>query len=304
MEKWWKNHADKSGDPEWHQWVDRFGELMHIKMLEWKDEHTNQVDGKRVFGLSKAGGCTRDIALGLLGFKGEDVSGSSRFTFWLGHAVEIAALATLEAAGYPLIETQQECILLDKSGRPIAQSKSDGVVKILGIPTIVSVKSAAYKMSGQQKGKWIRRGFAEYPFVGFRMANPSGYVQLQCELAASGFKQGLALVAAKDIVKVFEKDEYLGEKGNGSLTFYAEIIKPEIETSELATDILSEQMNYVDKGSAGPAMYFAKNTSQYVELEKAKVIPSNVWGGKNKELTGSFNPCGGCAKVEVCGEQD
>ena len=50
-------------------------------------------------------------------------------------------------------------------------------------------------------------------------------------------------------------------------------------------------------------MYFAKATSTYVELEKAKVIPSNIWGGKNKELTGSFNPCGGCARVEVCGEQ-
>lgn len=302
MEKWWAAHADDSKSKEWHKWVEKYSELLTLKKLELTEEHENTVDGKRVFGMSKSGGCSRDAALNLLGFKGESNTGSEKFTFFLGHSIELAALTTLEAIGYP-IDTQQSCVIYDKSGRPIMQSKSDGFTKILGIPTIVSVKSAAYKMSGQRKGKWIRRGFAEYPFVGFTQANPTGYVQLQNELASTGAKQGLVIVAAKDIVKAFEKDDYLGEKGNGSLAFYAEIIKPNLEMAEKSMEIFSRQMDAVERGDAGPAMYINKNTMEYVELEKAKVVPSNIWGGKNQELTGTFNPCGGCRRVGVCGEQ-
>jgi len=304
MEKWWKQHADKADDPEWHKWIDKFTELLMLKHDEWKADHVNEVDGKRVFGMSKSAGCSRDAGLNLLGFKGESFSGSDYFTFWLGHAVEIAALATLDLVGYPLMDTQASCVIYDSKGRPLMQSKSDGVIKILGVPTIVSIKSAGYKMSGQRKGKWLRRGFAEYPFIGFRAANASGYIQLQNELVASGFKQGLAVVAAKDIVKAFAKDEFLGEKGNGSLTFYTEIIKPEIEIAERSAEIFSRQLDYVERGVAGPAMYIHKESMSYIELLRADVQASNVWGGKNQELTGTFNPCGGCQRVKVCSEQD
>jgi len=303
MEKWWKEHADKHDDPEWVRWVSVFSDLLIKKQTEWTQKHSNEdADGNRVFGMSKIAGCSRDTALGLLGLEGEPESGSTNFTFWLGHAVEIAALATLEVIGYHLEDTQAK-VSLDGPSGTLFQSASDGVTKVLGIPTVVSVKSSAYKMSGQSKGRWIRRGFAELPFLGVRRAHVSWYAQLQGEMAAGKYPQGLVVVAAKDIMKVFEKDEYLGERGNGSLTFYAEIIKPEIEIVERAIEVHEQQMKDVRAGRAGRPMYM--NTDyQYVELQKAHIVPSNIWSGKNQELTGTFNPCGGCHRREVCSNAD
>lgn len=303
MEKWWKEHANVHNDPEWVMWVSVFSDLLVKKQTEWTQEHKNVDDeNNKVFGMSKASGCTRSSALKLLGYKPEPVSGSTNFTFWLGHAVEIAALATLEVIGYHLENTQAEMKLTGNLGKEtvtLMQSASDGIVKVLNAPTIVSVKSAAYKMSGQRQGKWIRNGFAELPFLGVRKSQPSWYAQAQSEMAASGIKQTLFIVAAKDIVKAFENDEYLGERGNGSLTFYAEICKFEPEVADLIISTHEKQLSLVREGKAGPALYMT-NAYQYVELEKANVQSSNIWGGKNKEITGSFNPCGGCQLVEAC----
>lgn len=302
MEEWWKVHAKHETDPEWIAWCDRFLELYRIKSAEMTTEHLNVVDGMRVFGMSKAGGCTRASGLNILGYDKEDNSGSTNFTFWLGHTVEIGVLATLEAVGYPILNSQ-ESVIIRGVKYPIMQSTSDAIIKILGEPTIVSVKSAAYKMSGRTKGKFLRRGFAELPFEGIRAKQPSWYAQIQSELFGSGIKQGLILVASKDIVKAFEDDEYLGKKGNGSLTFYAELIKPELELVHQIIDIHEEQMIQVmEHKSAGRAMYLRSDTMQYVELEKGSVQKSNIWGGKNKEITGTFNPCGGCQFAKVCAD--
>lgn len=299
MENWWKKHSGKSDDQEWNKWLDKFEQLLEEKIVEWRSEHVNEVDGVRVFGMSKSAGCTRDLALNLLGHKEQDLSGSSLFTFWLGHVVEVACLATLVSVGYELEQTQSPCIIYDETGRPLMKSTSDGITRIHGIQTIVSVKSAAYKMSGLQRGKWIRRGFAELPFIGFAQSNTSGYVQLQNEMYASGIRQGLVIVASKDIVKAFENDPYLGNNGNGSLTFYTELIQAWPEISEKSIEVLSNQMDCIRSGVAGPAMY-VNDKFEYIELEQANVIPSNIWGGINKDKTGKFNPCGGCNRIEAC----
>lgn len=303
MEDWWKNHADIHDDPQWIEWLSVFKALLDKKFLEWSSEHDNSVNGTKLYGMSGSGGCVRKATLKLIGYKPERDSGSSYFTFWLGHAVEIATLATLQMIGYPLLDTQKSLILeteIDGEVTPLMKSASDGITKIFGVMTPVSVKSAAYKMSGQNKGKWIRRGFAEYPFQGVRESNPSAYTQLQMEMLAGGYKQGLVLITSKDIVKAFENDEYLGKKGNGSLTFYAEIIKPEPEIVEPTVSKFTESFILSKENKAGPAWYLQKGTYQYVELNKAHYTPSNIWGGPNQKLTGSFNPCGGCELRDAC----
>lgn len=303
MEDWWKKHADIHDDPQWLEWLSVFKVLLDKKFIEWSEEHDNSHDGQKLFGMSGTGGCVRKASLKLLGYKPERDSGSTYFTFWLGHAVEIAALATLQLVGYPLLDTQKKLVLeseLNGKVEPVMRSASDGIISILGKPTPVSVKSAAYKMSGQMKGKWIRRGFAEYPFAGVRSSNQSAYVQLQMEMYAGGYQQGLILIASKDIVKAFENDEYLGKKGNGSLTFYTEIVKPETEITEPVIKEFTEALSNVRNGKAHPALYLQKDTYKYIELQKAHYTPSNIWGGPNKELTGTFNPCGGCELREAC----
>lgn len=305
MENWWKDHADKHDDPQWIEWLSVFKGLLDEKFVEWSEEHDNSVDGKKLYGMSGTGGCVRKATLKLIGHKPERESGSSYFTFWLGHAVEIAALATLEMVGYKLLDTQRKLVLeteLNGEVAPLMRSASDGIIKILGIETPVSVKSAGYKMSGFMKGRWLRRGFAEYPFAGTRSVNQSAYIQLQMEMLAGGYQQGLILVASKDIIKAFENDEYLGKNGNGSLTFFSEIVKPEPEVVEPVVKAFTNSYALSLKGQAGPALYPQKDTYQYVELKKAHYVPSNIWGGVNKEMTKSFNPCGGCDLRKVCAD--
>lgn len=298
METWWKDHYGRPQDPEWHKWINIYADLVTKKNQELVEVHSNIVDGEKVFGMSKAAGCTRANAINYVSGAQYEESGSTNFTFWLGHTVEIATLATFIACGYD-VEFQKEVSVKDSNGTTVMASKSDGFTKILGEPTVLSIKSSAYKMSGQRKGKWIRFGFPALPFEGIRKLQPSWYLQAQLEMAGSGAKQALIIVAAKDIVKVFENDEYLGPKGNGSLTFYAELIRPEPELIHEAIDINAKQLAIARSGEYGPAMYLAHDYS-WVELEKAKVIPSDIWGGVNKVKTGAFNPCGGCNKRVAC----
>lgn len=302
MEKWWKLHGGSWNDPEWKEWIRVFDAMMEIKKKEMLSEHTNKNEaGEDVFGMAKAGGCTRASALSLLGYDKSEFSGSTKFTFWLGHAVEIAALATLHMAGYPMLGTQGEVYLGD-----CMASASDGEIKLFpNIPTIVSVKSSAYKMSGRRfdkagKATWTRRGFPELPFEGVKKSQPAWYVQGNCEAYAKNYSQWLLVAVSKDIMKVFENDEYLGDKGNGSLTFYAELVPTDTTIALNALDIHEKQWEYYLEGKGGPAFYVNNETLRYVELQKGKVDKNNVWGGKNQELTGTFNPCGGCPLLEVC----
>src|SRR3970040_296703 len=200
MERWWKDHSDNPDDSEWARWIDIFSELLETKKSEWLKEHENlDVNGSPVFGMAKSIGCTRANALSLLGHEGEQYSGSSRFTFWLGHVVEVAALATLNAIGYELLGAQEPCYLGTTNA-----STSDNIIKLLGKGTVVSVKSTAYKMSSARKVKgggteYNRRGFAELPFMGVKLAQPSWYVQLVTEIEAHGIVPGIVLAASKHI---------------------------------------------------------------------------------------------------------
>lgn len=296
MEKWWKTNAANPESEEWKSWIETFKEFIDVKYTEMTEAHSNvNPEGTKLYGMASAGGCTRKNTLKLLGYPEEDFSGSSQFTFFLGHVVEIAALATLHHSGYPILETQ----IPVEFGK--MYSYGDGLIELLGRKTMVSVKSTAYKMSSQRKGKWYRRGFAQLPFEGTYNTNPSHWVQMQAELAATGYSQGLMLYVSKDIVQVFEKDEYLGENGNGSLTFYAELITSDKEAQQMILDTYDKQYEYAMRGEGGPPLVFTTKTGGYIELpEPAKVLESNKWGGKNQDATGTFNPCGGCNFIESC----
>lgn len=307
LEKFWQEHCGDNNhdDPEWHQWLTKYQELMTLKMIEFKSEHKNEIDDQKVYGMSKVGGPTRAANLAKLGFKPSIRSGSTNFTFWLGHEVELAALATLEMIGVEIKDTQAKQQIfteIDDKKIPLFGSTSDGITNFLGLNTVISVKSAAYKMSGKRAGQWYRQGFAELPFEGVRKSHPEYWLQLQAELLASGYPQGMFVFAAKDIVKAFEGDEYLGARGNGSLTFYVELIKPEVELHEMIMKMWTDTYKARSEGKAGDCYYVSKNF-QYVKLEKAEVNPKNIWGGKNQEITGRFNPCGGCDFLKVCSEQ-
>jgi hypothetical protein len=305
LENWWKQHGGVWDDPEWKRWVDKYDELMAVKNKEMLTGHENIMpDGRNAFGMAKSIGCTRATALSFLGYDKEEFSGSTKFTFWLGHNIEVAALATLHCAGWPLLGTQIPSYL----GNSMA-STSDASIKLLGSPTLVSVKSTAYKMSGFRNGKWLRRGFPELPFEGIKASQPGWYVQLQAELAGSGLKQGLFLIVSKDIMKVFENDPFLGKGGNASLTFYIEYVSLE---QDIAKNIMFVHDSIYDIIGAGvpsairnrlpvPPLYMNKDY-QYVELEKANVDPKSIWGGPNQKLTGTFNPCGGCNLIQACKE--
>ena len=78
------------------------------------------------------------------------------------------------------------------------------------------------------------------------------------------------------------------------------MIKPELEVSEPIINAFSNGMLLARQGKASAALYPEKHTYNYVELKKAQYVPSNIWGGSNKELTKTFNPCGGCGLRKAC----
>lgn len=300
MEKWWKEHAQRHDDPEWLRWISVYEDIVAEKLTEQSTEHSNMLDGDKLFGMSGVGSCVRDRGLSYLGFPDEQ-SGSSMWTFWIGHSLECSALATIT------------CILTEEVKRQVPvtigpfMSASDAHTKLYGLDTVVSVKSMAYKMSGRKRvkgGGWeyTRRGFAELPFQGMKASHPSYYAQMAVELEATGFKQGLFVVCAKDIVKAYENDDYLGYKGNGSLSFYCEIVRPEPEIARAAIDMFSERLEYVQHGEAGKPYYLSKDY-RFVELVPHEYIEENVWGGENQKRTGTFNPCGGCGRLKACEEE-
>lgn len=242
--------------------------------------------------MSKAGGCTRQAALKLLGYKPEPFSGSSLFTFALGHHCEVMAIASLEAIGFT-IDGTQSAVAID----PMMHSYSDGIITGRGLDHILSVKSTAYKMSGKKNGKWTRRGFAELVFGGCKENQPGWWAQMQAEMHGSGRKKALLVVVAKDIVKAFEEDEYLGKNGNGSLTFFVEEV--DYDETFCRTQLVpawAQNWNATLRGQAGPAFYLSKSGS-YVLLDQA-----NTNHMPNATLTGTFNVCRYCDFINACKE--
>jgi hypothetical protein len=289
LEGWHREHGGNHESPEWKAFLADLATLMQTKFGELEEEHSNA--GR--FGMSKAGGCTRAAALKLLGYDSKQLSGSTRMTFLTGHLLECVAVASMKAIGYE-VTGLQDAVKID----PYMQSYTDGRFVLDGVETILSAKTTGYKMSGKdyRTGKFLRRGFAELPFEGVRKAQPGWWAQKQAEMHGSGLTQALVLVIAKDIVKVFEQDEWLGEKGNGSLAFYAELIPYDKEFCE---SVMHPVWKYtwleVEGGVAPEPFYF--NGKEYVALDAEDRAGK---GGKNATLTTTYNPCNYCDLADAC----
>lgn len=286
-EQWWQQHGGKHDSPEWNAFLANVAAKIPLKLQELSEEHTN--NGR--FGMSNAGGCTRQSSLKLLGYEKEELSGSTRFTFMLGHLIEVVGgICTLEALGYP-VRGLQEKVRID----PFMESATDGIFDLDGVPTILSVKSAGYKMSGFDKrsGTWRRYGFAQYPTDGVLGTTPKYYAQSQMEMRAANISQSLTFVVAKDIIKAMEGDPKMKE--NGSTTFYAELIPYNPSHAQRIHEVWQRQWSAILKSEAGPAMVFTKN-AEWVELTPADTGKDSP----NKALTGSFNFCDYCDLVASC----
>lgn len=289
-EGFWRDHAGRFDDPEWRAFISDYRSLIATKYEELLTQHNN---GGR-FGMSKAGGCTRAAQLKALGHDSEQLSGSSRATFFIGHTVEIMALATLIRCGYAITDLQ-----MPLSIEPIMQSARDATIALDGVRTLLSVKSSSYKKSGNEwRGKervWVRRGFPELPFEGVRRSQPGYWAQLQAECAADNYDQALILFVAKDMVKAMENDPYLGEKGNGSLTFYGELVPADPEFIKNAlVPAWTEAWGHVSAGRAGRGLYIHKKENRYVELNP------NDDAGNKKVLAQGWSPCGWCDQSTAC----
>lgn len=300
LERWWAEHGGKHDDPAWTRFLNRFTSYLYVKVDELTSEHENVgEDGEKVFGMSKAGGCTRSAALKLLGYEPEPPSGSTMFTFFTGHVLECAALAMMEALGYTIIDSQARVTIPG-----LMASASDGIIELYGHPTILSVKTTGYKKSGRERRGntyiWVRRGFPELPFAGVRKAQPTHWAQMQAEMHATGIRQALYLVLSKDIIKAMEGDPYLDSKeGNGSLAFYAEVVRYNQAFCEnQLIPVWEKQMGCVKRGVPGDAFFISNSEDVYVPLVHA----SADWN-PNAERTGTYNPCGYCDLVQACASQ-
>lgn len=282
MEAFWREHAGKHDDPQWLAYLSAYDVLLRAKMAEMGEEHSN--DGR--FGMSKAGGCTRAASLKVLGYESE-LSGSTRATFAIGHQVEVMALATMVAIGYKVENVQgRVCI------EPTMTSAIDGETVLDGVRTLLSVKSAGYKMSGFnfRAKTWTRYGFAQFPLDGVRGTNIGYWAQAQAEQHAADAPQTLLIVVAKDMIKKMEGDPILQE--NGSLTFYAELITHDEDFCVDMRGVWERQWESVADGFAGPSLYLAKS-GEYITLR-----PGDDKG--NEERTGTYSPCNYCDLSDAC----
>lgn len=308
MEEWHADHNGRANDPAWASFLDDFRAQLDVKQLELLQEHSN--NGR--FGMSKAGGCTRAAQLKALGYEPEPFSGSTRMTFLIGHMVECVVVSTLRACGYE-IDGTQEPVTID----PFMHSYSDGLMKggtgrfarEIGEHTILSVKSAGYKKSGRTRKRdgsysYVRRGFPELPFEGMRRAQPTHWVQAQAEmhgyhLAGRPFTQCLYTVCSKDIIKAMEDDPYLGDgdgKGNGSLTFYAEMIQYDPGFCERQLmPVWQRAWDEVEAGKAGGGYFIAKENDGFARLRSG----DEDWKF-NAGATGTYNPCNYCDLLSAC----
>lgn len=292
LEAWWAEHAGRHADTQWHRYIETYRALISDKYDELLEEHDN---GGR-FGMSKAGGCTRAAQLKLLGFDGSPLSGSSRATFFIGHTVEVMALASLMTMGYTVADVQGRVVI-----EPFAQSAIDGRLLLHGTETLLSIKSTSYKKSGKAWGKkgeepkWERRGFPELPFEGVRSSQPGYWADMQAGMHATRLAQGIIIFVAKDMVKAMEGDPYLGPEGNGSLTFYAELVEADPQFIQDAyLPAWSEAWQSVESGVPGRGLYIHKADNRYVELSPLDAKANMANAGMK------WNPCSYCDFADAC----
>lgn len=295
LEAWWRIHGARHDHPDWQSYLADLETLFPVKLAELGAEHVNGDENGKRFGMSKAAGCTRAAALKYLGHESEPFSGSTLVTFHIGHLLECMAIASLRACGYQ-VDGAQSAVTID----PMMHSYSDGIIQWNDGPALLSVKTIGYKKSGKQGSKWVRQGFPALPFDGVYAGQPSWWAQAQAEMHGSGIHETLVLAVAKDIVKAMDGDPYLGDEGNGSLTWYAQLIQydPEFCAKQLLP-VWQTTWDSVTDGKAGPALVWNPQQGQYKRL----VDPGdtkNGWGGPNREVTGTFNPCFGCDFAKAC----
>lgn len=293
MDEWCTSHMGVHDDPQYRDFLKHFADALLIKQAEQQAEHDN---GGR-FGMSKAGGCTRAPALRLLGYKGEPFPGSTRVTFEIGHHLEVMALSILRAMGKD-VSGEQEPVTID----PFMLSYSDGILTNPdGTRSIISVKSTGYKFSAFRSGKWIRQGFTSLPFEGIYTAQPGWWAQAQAEMHGSGARTTMFVVIAKDIVAAFKNDPYMQQ--SGSLTFYCEEIQyDEVFCEQQLVPVWDRVWEAVQARSPIPAFIYNPKDGNYVSLPKLADGESG-WGGPNKAVTGTFNPCRGCDMVAACKQE-
>ena len=294
MEQWWTDHAGRHDDAAWMWYLADYQLQLGHKFTELSAEHVNVgADGRKRFGMAGAGSCTRKAGLKVLGHEEEPFDGSTLVTFHIGHLLELLAICTLNACGHEVRGAQAPVEI-----QPMMTSFHDGTLELDGKKTILSVKSSAYKMSGQQRGKWMRRGFTELPFEGVRKAQPSWWAQAQAEMHGAGIEQTLVVAVSKDIVQVFKKDPYMMD--NGSLTFYTETLEYDpLWCQHELLPIWGQAWDAVTDGRAPGAFVYNPEVNRYIKLPKPGDSEAG-WGGPNQQATGSFNPCGGCGVVEAC----
>jgi hypothetical protein len=120
----------------------------------------------------------------------------------------------------------------------------------------------------------------------------------------SGIERTMLVVVAKDMVASMKNDPYLmGPQGNGSLTFYCELIEydPIFVAHELLP-IWQQAWDAATDGRAGTPFVYSPKAHAYIKLPAPGDAESG-WGGRNQAATGTFNPCGGCAYVAGCKER-
>lgn len=277
-------------DPLMRQCLDEFTRILTTeKVDELTSEHSN---GGR-FGMSGAGGPTRAKALKFLGHEAEPFSGSTLFTFFEGHLLEAFAVAMLRTMGIN-VEGTQEPVRID----PFMHSFSDGIIrpyKDYG-DVILSVKTQGYKKSGQQRGKWMRYGFAQLWMDSVRKAQPTWYAQVQAEMHGADIPYSLVFVIAKDTIKAMENDPF----NPGSLSFYSEVIPYDRDfVQESLLPVWSETWAAVQRGEAPTCYAMNAETGRHVALPQ----PASQRWEHNREATGTYNPCAYCQFYEPCKEE-
>lgn len=287
LESFWKDHGGNDKSDLWvNKYLPRYGELVTEKRRELSEEHSN---GGR-FGLSKIGGCIRAAALKWLGEKGEDFTGSTLATFFIGHSTEAMALATIEAAGFPVYDTQRT-ITID----PFAQSALDAMTEIEGEAGPLSIKSTGYKMGGWdwRKKKWVRRGFGALVFEGTRNESPGYWAQSQAEMYATKSNTAYILFVAKDMIAAFKDDPTMtGPNGNGSLTFYTEKFYYDKRwTEDVMLPTWNRAWDTVQRGDLPDGAFLLK-TGEYARLSPLRTE-------ENKRAVG-FDVCSYCAFADAC----
>lgn len=294
MKKWCAEHLGNPDSDDFKTYCGYFSKNIQEKLKEIQKEHTN----KGRFGMSGIGSCTRKGTFKVHpDYERVSFNGDTQVTFHIGHVLEVMGISILQAMGYKIDGMQMELKI-----EPFALSYPDGIIEDEdGKKFILSMKTTGYK-GGSYNSRTktvIRRGFTSIVADGIRETQNSWWCQAQAEMYASGIKRCLIVVIAKDMIKSLEKDPEIID--NGSMSFYVEEIEYDEEYIEQMKEVWELAWMYAEKKEIGPAFVYIDRDG-YKELPRPADV-SQGWYGKNRELTGTFNPCYGCEWQPNCAEE-